>query len=120
MTQIVFKYIVSLLMVLIFWGCQYDSEKTHSGKPLIVSTTGMIADAISVIADTTAEVVGLMGPGVDPHLYKATQNDLRLLRNADMYTLYQNSFPRKISSYLIVQPEHMILISGLTCHYGNM
>jgi len=84
MTQIVFKYIVSLLMVLIFWGCQYDSEKTHSGKPLIVSTTGMIADAISVIADTTAEVVGLMGPGVDPHLYKATQNDLRLLRNADI------------------------------------
>ncbi len=84
MIKLTQTYIVYALIALFFGSCKHDSKEKGTDKPLIVTTTGMIADAVSVIADTAVEVVGLMGPGVDPHLYKATQNDLRLLRNADI------------------------------------
>lgn len=50
----------------------------------IVTTTGMIQDAAHEIAGGRADVVALMGPGVDPHLYKATQGDLQKLSRADI------------------------------------
>lgn len=56
----------------------------RSGPLQIVCTTGMIGDAISRIAGDRAKVVSLMGAGVDPHLYKATQGDLRRLTEADV------------------------------------
>lgn len=37
-----------------------------------------------MLLDTTAEVTALMGPGVDPHLYKASQGDLAAMRTADL------------------------------------
>lgn len=50
----------------------------------IVCTTGMIADAVRNITGERAKVQSLMGPGVDPHLYKATQGDLKKINNADI------------------------------------
>ena len=50
----------------------------------IVCTTGMIADAVRNVAGNRANVKSLMGPGVDPHLYKATQGDLRKINKADI------------------------------------
>jgi manganese/zinc/iron transport system substrate-binding protein len=50
----------------------------------VVTTTGMIKDAVENIAGGHAEVIALMGPGVDPHLYKATQGDLQKLTDADV------------------------------------
>jgi manganese/zinc/iron transport system substrate-binding protein len=44
----------------------------------------MIADAVANIVGDHAEVISLMGPGVDPHLYKATQGDLQKLTDADI------------------------------------
>lgn len=54
-------------------------------EPLTVTaTTGMIADAARIVGGEHAEVTALMGPGVDPHLYKATQSDLAKLTEADL------------------------------------
>ncbi len=65
-------------------GCVEVPER-HTGDRLrIVCTTGMIGDAVSRIAGSKAEVSVLMGPGVDPHLYKATQGDLHLLSHSDV------------------------------------
>lgn len=50
----------------------------------VVVTTGMIADVASQIGGEKTDVVALMGTGVDPHLYKATHGDLRLLEQADL------------------------------------
>ena len=50
----------------------------------IVTTTGMIADLTKNIGGTEVNVTSLMGTGVDPHLYKATQGDLRKLMKADI------------------------------------
>lgn len=50
----------------------------------IVTTTGMIADLTQQIGGDQVEVTALMKTGVDPHLYKATQGDLRKLLRADL------------------------------------
>ncbi len=73
-----------LLLPLMVWvaSCQPAGDKDD--RPLIVVTTGMIADATRAIVGEHARVEALMGPGVDPHLYKATQGDLALLRSADI------------------------------------
>ena len=55
-----------------------------NGKLRVVATVGMLADIVRVIAGDRAEVVGLMGPGVDPHLHKPTRRDIRALASADL------------------------------------
>ncbi len=75
-------------ITLIVMGCSDrkdgSDQPSSDGRLRIVATTGMIADAARNIVGEHAEVVGLMGAGVDPHLYKATQNDLKLLSEADI------------------------------------
>jgi manganese/zinc/iron transport system substrate-binding protein len=54
-------------------------------EPLrVVATTGMVADLARQIGGADASVSALMGPGVDPHLYKPTPSDLARLRQADV------------------------------------
>ena len=53
-------------------------------KPNIVVTTGMIADAVSNIAEETVNIKVLMGSGVDPHAYRQTRSDIVALANADL------------------------------------
>lgn len=59
-----------------------QSPKPSENAPLVVCTTGMIADAVQVLGQGDVKVEALMGPGVDPHLYKASQGDLKKLKNA--------------------------------------
>lgn len=68
------------------FGCTPNREKTDDAnrKLKIVTTTGMIKDAVENVCGEHAEVIALMGPGVDPHLYKATQGDLQKLTDADV------------------------------------
>lgn len=75
--------LLAVIAILIFGSCA-QKQQSESGKLTIVATTGMIGDAVKMIAGDKAEVITLMGPGVDPHLYKATQGDLNALRSADM------------------------------------
>lgn len=67
---------------LILWGGCKEPKKHE--KIQIVTTTGIIADCISEIVGEQAEVISLMGPGVDPHLYKASQGDITKLSSADI------------------------------------
>jgi len=50
----------------------------------VVTTVGMITDVAERVAGDRAEVVGLMGAGVDPHLYKPTRSDIARLQSADV------------------------------------
>ncbi len=72
------------LLFAILAGCSSASEDTKNEKLKIVCTTGMIGDALQNIVGDRAEVISLMGSGVDPHLYKATQGDLGKLTSADI------------------------------------
>ncbi|WP_334077802.1 metal ABC transporter solute-binding protein, Zn/Mn family [Paenibacillus sanfengchensis] len=55
-----------------------------AGKIQVVATIGMITDVVQEIGGEEVEVHGLMGPGVDPHLYKASQGDIQKLDEAQM------------------------------------
>lgn len=65
-------------------ACQSSSAEHSTDLFTVAATTGMIADAASIIGGDSVVVWGLMGPGVDPHLYKPTQGDIRKLSEADM------------------------------------
>ncbi len=52
--------------------------------PKVVATVGMISDVAERIAGDAASVSGLMGEGVDPHLYKPTRTDIATLMGADL------------------------------------
>lgn len=65
-------------------GCGDSNIAERTGKIRIVTTTGMITDAAQHIGGDKVTVDGLMGPGVDPHLYKATKGDIDLLHEADV------------------------------------
>lgn len=84
-------------------GCGHAAGKDSAGKGLpgtkavtstgsdatpaplsVVCTTGQVADMLENIGGSHVNVVALMGPGVDPHLYKATPGDIRRLKRADV------------------------------------
>ena len=73
---------IFLLILTGLFSCN-SGERRFNQRPLVVTTTGMIADGLKMILGEAAEVIALMGPGVDPHLYKATSGDLSLLESAD-------------------------------------
>jgi len=66
-------------------GCSSDKgQKKETGAMDVVATTGMIADTARVVGGDHVKVTGLMGPGVDPHLYKASAGDVATLSRADI------------------------------------
>lgn len=87
--QMLHKSIIIPFWVLLFialMGCGGEAKQTdeQDEKLYIVTTTGMIADALENIAGDKAKVEAIMGTGVDPHVYKATQGDLKMLSKADI------------------------------------
>jgi manganese/zinc/iron transport system substrate-binding protein len=49
-----------------------------------VATTGQIGDAVRFIGGDTIEAATLLGPGIDPHTYVATEGDLRTFQRAQV------------------------------------
>lgn len=84
--SIIGKILFTVFVTALAGGCslQGNSGRQPGDKLRVVATTGMIGDAVATIAGDRAEVVTLMGPGVDPHLFKATQGDLQKLTDADV------------------------------------
>ena len=77
--------ILAALTIMMLVSCSSGTKNEGKTDRLtIVTTTGMIGDAVRNIVGDSAEVIALMGPGVDPHLYKATQGDLKKLTDADV------------------------------------
>jgi manganese/zinc/iron transport system substrate-binding protein len=50
----------------------------------ITTTVGMVTDIVQQVAGDKATVTGIIGAGVDPHLYKATRDDVAKLMSADV------------------------------------
>ncbi len=82
------KILIVLLSMLVFIGCQSASELNEvvegDEKIVVVTTVGMLGDMLENIAGDLVEVESLMGPGVDPHLYKASAGDIAKMENADI------------------------------------
>ena len=76
------KHILIFSIISVFFGCKND--KKDNGKLNIVTTSTMITDLVKNIGGDYINVQGLMGSGVDPHLYKASEGDVSKLVNADI------------------------------------
>jgi len=76
------KYIY-ILVVMVCINCK-PAKKDGNQKLQVVTTTTMITDLLKNIGGDKIEVKGLMGAGVDPHLYKASEGDVGKLFDADV------------------------------------
>ncbi|MFT5102509.1 MAG: manganese/zinc/iron transport system substrate-binding protein [Candidatus Latescibacterota bacterium] len=76
------KKILYILAVCGIVSCNNDTTK--SNKLHVVTTTSMLTDLVKNIGGDSIIVNGLMGAGVDPHLYKASEGDVSKLYNADI------------------------------------
>jgi len=56
---------------------------TDSGAVRVVATTNIVGDLVRTIGGPNVEVEALMGPGIDPHLYKASAGDVRRMSSAE-------------------------------------
>jgi len=74
-------------------------------RPLIVvCTTNIIADAVHAIAGDKIIVHTLMGPGVDPHMYRARESDVHKLAAADI--IFYNGLHLEGKMGLILKNMH--------------
>lgn len=81
----ILKYLVIVLIPPLLLSCGGPGEVTkEDDKIAILATTGMVGDLVRNIGGVRVEVQTLMGPGVDPHLYKASAGDLDKLQSAEM------------------------------------
>ena len=75
-----------LIAVLASSGCDSKTQPNTSAeaKFRVVTTIGMITDIVKNVGGDSVEVIGLMGPGVDPHLYNASAGDVQKLNSASL------------------------------------
>lgn len=76
------KKIFFIGLSIIIIGCKNPSSTPE--KLNVVTTTTMITDLVKNIGGNAIEVNGLMGAGVDPHLFKASEGDVSKLYHADV------------------------------------
>lgn len=78
------KVIILFAITIILTACKNDNETNVNKKLNVVTTTTMITDLVKNIGGDSINVQGLMGAGVDPHLYKASEGDVSKLVNSDV------------------------------------
>ncbi len=108
------------LLALWLMACQPDtgaSTETFAGRDgrlQILATTSILADVVSQLAGDDAAVTALMGPGVDPHLYKPTQGDLQRLTSADVVCYHGLHLEGKMSALFgkMKSITHVVPASG--------
>lgn len=75
--------IVGLIVVLAV-ACSNDNVNEDNGKYNVVATTTLVGDLVKQIGGDYVNIESLMGPGIDPHLYKASAGDVTKMQKADM------------------------------------
>lgn len=84
------KQLIIMCFVVIFVVCitfcigQIYIDRQGHTKLKVVATTSILADVVRNIVGDYIIVYGLMGPGVDPHLYRARESDVHKLAAADL------------------------------------
>lgn len=82
MRRCFFSWFLTLFFLV---GCKGPvGDPPRDGTLKLVATTNVVADLAATIGGERVTVQGLMGPGVDPHLYKASEGDLRRIAAADV------------------------------------
>lgn len=78
-----YKWAIIIGFLLGIAGCGPGDQKAAGGPIKVLATTGMVGDLIRNVGGDKVQVDVLMGPGVDPHLYKASPGDVSKINGAD-------------------------------------
>lgn len=73
-----------ILLSVALAACGTAQSAPTDGRLHVVATTGQVADAAAIVGGDRAQVTTLMGPGIDPHLYVASEGDVNRLQQADL------------------------------------
>ena len=100
-------------------GCaeKPDASLVSDGsiKPYkIVCTVGMITDIVRNLAGDHAEVEGIIGEGIDPHLYKPTRGDVIKLSQADVVFYNGLLLEGKMTDILVGMASKGKLVKAVT------
>lgn len=76
--------LIGIALIVVGCGQQNTPNAADEGKIKVTTTIGMITDAVKNVGGEHVDVTGLMGEGVDPHVYKAKQGDVKRLEKADI------------------------------------
>jgi manganese/zinc/iron transport system substrate-binding protein len=76
-------------LVLLLVGCTRTADSGGAAdfsdrKMKVVVTTNVIGDLVRQVAGDAVNLTTLMGPGVDPHLYRASEGDVQTMAEADL------------------------------------
>lgn len=79
-------FLLFLAAVAMLAGCttQAAGSQGVDGILRIVATTGQIGDVVTQVGGEHVHVEVLMGPGIDPHLFVASEGDVNRLQRADV------------------------------------
>ena len=85
MKKIIYFLVVLTMSTVFIVGCGKEKANLNNNEKYnVVATTTLIEDLVKSIGGEYVNIQGLMGPGIDPHLYKASAGDVKLMQNADM------------------------------------
>lgn len=76
-------FAVLLPLALVASGCATDTAE-DDGRLQAVATTSIVADAVKQVGGDLVNVQALMGPNVDPHLYRPSEGDVTRMATADI------------------------------------
>ncbi|MBA2572787.1 MAG: zinc ABC transporter substrate-binding protein [Gemmatimonadetes bacterium] len=77
------KWLPALSALLISTGCGSETPDA-GGKPRVLATTTMIAEAAQRVGGDCVEVRGLLPVGGDPHVYEPVPQDARAIVQSDL------------------------------------
>jgi len=75
---------VILIIAMLVSACNRSNAHVEGEELAVVTTTGLIADAVRNVGGEMVTVTALLAPGADPHLRVATETDITRVANADL------------------------------------
>ncbi|AXA34966.1 Manganese ABC transporter, periplasmic-binding protein SitA [Candidatus Sumerlaea chitinivorans] len=108
--QLVHRYLKFCLAIgLVFLaGCAPPRADRTPGQPLrVIATTSIITDTVRQVGGDRIQLRGLMGPGVDPHLYKASEGDVQRLAEADIVFYNGLHLEAKLTDVFVKMGRHV-------------
>jgi manganese/zinc/iron transport system substrate-binding protein len=79
----------------------------------VVTTVNMVSDLVRQVGGDRVQVTELMGPGVDPHLYKASAGDVRKLAFADLVAYSGLHLEGKMAELLEKMPRSIAVTDAI-------
>lgn len=79
-----------------------ESDTLENNKPTVVTTSTIITDWTEEIGGDAIEVIGILEPGADPHVYEPVPADSRSIEKADL--IFYNGYN--------LEPELIKIIKG--------